>query len=108
MRKDALSDRSLSQLEAMNHGLYSDILGDNYNKSYANYRYITDEFMKDYSREKNEIKKIAQLLGFVYNEIRGMTVYAFEGRIVDITLLAELYCSIDLVFTDVFSVFIEV
>ncbi|MCB6630204.1 aminopeptidase [Coprococcus eutactus] len=104
VRKDALSDRSLSQLEAMNHGLYSDILGDNYNKSYANYRYITDEFMKDYSREKNEIKKIAQLLGFVYNEIRGMTVYAFEGRIVDITLLAELFVQIYFMFQDNFTV----
>ncbi len=104
VRKDALSDRSLSQLEAMNHGLYSDILGDNYNKSYANYRYITDEFMKDYSREKTDIKKIAKLLGFVYNEIRGMTVYAFEGRIVDITLLAELFVQIYFVFQDDFTV----
>lgn len=103
VREDALSDRSLSQLEAMNHGLYNDILGDNYKKSYANYRYITDEFIKDYSRDKEEVKKIAQLLGFVYNEIRGMTVYAFEGRIVDITLLAELFVQIYFIFQDDFT-----
>lgn len=103
VRKDAISDRNLSQLEAMNHGLYNDILGDNYNKSYANYRYITDQFMKDYSRDKAEVRKISQLLGFVYNEIRGMTVYAFEGRVVDITILAELFVQIYFMFQDDFT-----
>lgn len=103
VRENALSDRSLSQLEAMNHGLYNDILGDNYNKSYANYKYIMNEFIKDYSRDKKEIRKIAQLLGFLYNEIRGMTVYAFEGRIVDITLLSELFVQIYFMFQDDFS-----
>lgn len=103
-KDDIAAGRSLSQLQAMNHGLYSDILGDNYNTSYANYRYITEEFYKDYEREKEEIARIAQLLGFVYNEIRGMTVYAFEGRIVDITLLAELFVQIYFMFQDDFSV----
>ena len=88
----------------MNHGLYNDILGDNYNRSYANYRYIMGEFSKDYTRDKEEIKRIAQLLGFVYNEIRGMTVYAFEGRVVDITLFAELFVQIYFMFQDDFSV----
>lgn len=36
----------------MNHGLYNDILGENYNRSYANYRYIMGEFSKDYTRDK--------------------------------------------------------
>lgn len=104
VKNDALPDRSLDQLQAMNHGLYNDILGDNYNRSYANYRYIMDEFSKDYTRDKEEIKRIAQLLGFVYNEIRGMTVYAFEGRVVDITLFAELFVQIYFMFQDDFSV----
>ena len=104
VKNDALPDRSLDQLQAMNHGLYNDILGDNYNRSYANYRYIMGEFSKDYTRDKEEIKRIAQLLGFVYNEIRGMTVYAFEGRVVDITLFAELFVQIYFMFQDDFSV----
>ena len=104
VKNDALPGRSLDQLQAMNHGLYNDILGDNYNSSYANYRYIMGEFSKDYTRDKEEIKRIAQLMGFVYNEIRGMTVYAFEGRVVDITLLAELFVQIYFMFQDDFSV----
>ena len=104
VKNDALPDRSLDQLQAMNHGLYNDILGDNYNRSYANYRYIMGEFSKDYTRDKEEIKRIAQLMGFVYNEIRGMTVYAFEGRVVDITLFAELFVQIYFMFQDDFSV----
>lgn len=104
VKNDALPDRSLDQLQAMNHGLYNDILGDNYNRSYANYRYIMGEFSKDYTRDKEAIKRIAQLLGFVYNEIRGMTVYAFEGRVVDITLFAELFVQIYFMFQDDFSV----
>lgn len=104
VKNDALPDRSLDQLQAMNQGLYNDILGDNYNRSYANYRYIMGEFSKDYTRDKEEIKRIAQLLGFVYNEIRGMTVYAFEGRVVDITLFAELFVQIYFMFQDDFSV----
>ena len=45
IKKDALSGRSLSQLEAMNHGLYSDILGDSYNHSFANYQYAAQTFV---------------------------------------------------------------
>lgn len=102
--KDCLSARSLDELQAMNRGLYADVVGDGYNESYANYRYIYKRFSEGRDQGKSaggaDIKKKAQLLGFLYNEIRGMTVYAFEGRIVDITLLAELFVQVYLLFQD--------
>lgn len=103
IKKDALSGRSLSQLEAMNHGLYSDILGDSYNHSFANYQYAAQTFVADMKRDRSEIDRIARLLGFLYNEIRGMIVYAFEGRIVDITLYSELFVQVYFMFQDEFT-----
>ena len=100
VKNDAVTGRSLTQLQAMNRGLYNDILGDNYKTSYANYDYITKMFSQDKSIETEESGSIARLLGFVYNEIRGMTVYAFEGRIVDITLFAELFVQIYFMFQE--------
>ena len=103
IKKDALSGRSLSQLEAMNHGLYSDILGDSYNHSFANYQYAAQTFVADMKRDRSETDRIARLLGFLYNEIRGMIVYAFEGRIVDITLYSELFVQVYFMFQDEFT-----
>lgn len=104
VRTDGLTDRGLPELQAMNHGLYSDILGDSYLNSYANYSYIERKFSVDREHSEDDVHRIAQLLCFVYNEIRGMTVYAFEGRIVDITLLCELFVELYFMFQDSCSV----
>lgn len=102
VKDDALSGRSLAELQAMNHGLYADVLGDKYNTSYVNYRYIYRRFSEGAQADSDEAdtKKISQLMGFLSNELRGMTVYAFEGRIVDITLLSELFVQIYFMFQD--------
>lgn len=94
----ALAGKSLTELQAINKGLYSEVIGDSYNKSYVNYNYIYSVFKG--ADEADDVRKLSQLLCFMYNEIRGMTVYAFEGRVVDITLFAELFVQVYFTFTD--------
>lgn len=98
VKQGAVAEKSLTELQAINKGLYSDVLGDNYDRSYANYRYIGGVFGG--AGVSDSVRELSQLLGFMYNEIRSMTVYAFEGRIVDITLLSELFVQVYFTFTD--------
>lgn len=100
VRNDKLGEQTLGTLSDINKNMYADIIGDGYDKSYANYRYIYEKFLADKSRDEAEIKQLSQILCFLYNEIRGMTVYVFEGRIVDITLLAELFVQVYFMFQE--------
>ncbi len=75
---------TLDQWQTHNYNLYKDILPENYDESYANPAYSVSE-MGD---------KYGQLLSFLYTEIRGMIVYALEGRLVDMTILCELFVEI--------------
>lgn len=110
VKSDKLSKMTQDELADINCRLYKDIIGDAYKNSYANYEYSYKK-MKSYSNQageqadkqaneqdiipaESEILEISQLLTFLYNEIRGMIAYAFEGRIVDITLFAELFVEI--------------
>jgi leucyl aminopeptidase (aminopeptidase T) len=81
----SLYNKDISALEKLNADMYKDVVGDAYNTSYANY---------DYAFEKLNNEKTSRLLCFLYNEIRGMTVYAYEGRILDMTLFMELFVQI--------------
>ena len=54
---------------------------ENYEKSFANPDYAVEKLGEDYGK----------LLSFVYAEIRGMIVYAFEERKEEITILCELF-----------------
>ncbi len=102
LKTGGLDNLSQDELTDMNARLYSDIIGDHYKNSYANYEYsyhamesfIQENEQTENKLEESEIKEISQLLTFLYNEIRGMTVYAFEGRLIDITLFAELFVQI--------------
>ncbi len=102
VKSENLDNLSQGELADMNARLYSDITGDYYKTSYANYEYsyqvmksaVQENEQKESSLEERDIVEISQLLTFLYNEVRGMIVYAFEGRLVDITLFAELFVQI--------------
>lgn len=75
---------SLKELAEYNKSLYSDILEDNYDKSYANPEYAVKQLGEDYGR----------LLSFLYVELRSMIVYAYERRQAEFTALMELFIEV--------------
>lgn len=85
-----LGKKSLEELQALNESLYKDIILDNYNRSYAD-----PEFSA-----KTLGEKYAALLSFLYAEIRGMIVYAYEYRLFDITINLELFIEVYNYFED--------
>lgn len=76
-----LEKLSLKEMEALNHRLYEDVLPGQYGESYANPAYAVERLGQD----------LGQYLSFLYTEIRGMIVYAFESRLVDMTILEEVF-----------------
>lgn len=81
IENDWLQTASLEELREVNQSLYADILAENYGSSFANPDYASEKLGDDYG----------PLFSFVYTEIRGMIVYAFEERKADITILCELF-----------------
>lgn len=77
-------EESLEQLQQRNHRLYEDIIGSSYESSYANPAYANEKLGGDYG----------PLLCFLYTEIRGMIVFAYESRLTDITILNELFVEV--------------
>lgn len=90
IEKDWLKTASLEELKAENKALYEDILPEAYETSYGNPDYAVEKLGKDYG----------ELFSFVYTEIRGMIVYAFEERKMDITILCELFVQLYTCFED--------
>ena len=84
IEKDWLKSASEEELVAENQWIYEDILPENYGTSYANPDYAVEKLGSDYGK----------LLSFLYTEIRGMIVYAFEERKAEITILCELFLQI--------------
>lgn len=82
--KDQLRQMSLTELEKLNRELYADILPENYENSYGNPRYAVEKLGKKYGK----------ILSFLYTEIRGMIVYAYESRLSDITVYLELFIEV--------------
>ena len=78
------NDLSMEELMRWNQRLYFDILPEQYEKSYANPAYAVRALGKEYGG----------LLSFLYAEIRGMIVYAFEGRTEYLDILMELFIEI--------------
>lgn len=66
-------------LRLWNERLYEDILPDHYGESYGNPAYAVEKLGED----------LGKLLSFLYTEIRGDIVYAFEGRILDVVIYNE-------------------
>ena len=81
IEKDWLKNATEEELREENKALYEDILPENYEQSYANPDYACAKLGSDYGK----------LFSFVYAEIRGMIVYAFEERKEDIAILCELF-----------------
>lgn len=76
-----LEKLNLDEAKALNHRLYEDVLPGQYGESYANPACAVKRLGKDFGR----------YLSFLYTEIRGMIVYAFESRLVDMTILEEVF-----------------
>ena len=75
---------SLEELAEENKSFYADILPDHYEESYANPAYAVKKLGEEYG----------PLLAFLYTEIRGQIVYAFESRLWNITVLNEPFIEI--------------
>ena len=75
---------SLEQWEQQNDMLYQDIVGVNYEQSYANPEYSVKVLGEEFGR----------ILSFLYTELRGMIVYAYEGRMQEFVMVAELFVEI--------------
>ena len=80
---------SLEELSDWNHRLYEDILPENYGESFANPDYAADCLGKEFGR----------LLSFLYTELRGCIVYAFEMRLEYIAILCETFLEVYNLFT---------
>lgn len=76
-----LKHASLEELKVWNQTLYEDIAGDAYQKSFANPSYAVAELGETYG----------QILSFVYAELRGMIVYAYEQRAEEMLIYMELF-----------------
>lgn len=75
---------TLDELKAVNRSLYEDIIGENYFYSYANPSYAC----------KSLGKKYGKLLSFLYTELRGIIIYAYEGQEALSTIYLELFLQI--------------
>lgn len=81
---------SLPELKAWNQRLYEDIAGEAYEKSYADPAYAVRMLGQEYGA----------ILSFVYAELRGLIVYAFEQRLEEMLIRMELFLQIHGEFSD--------
>ena len=84
LKADVFRDCSLEEYKNVNTGLYEDVIGKAYETSYANPAYAASKLGLSEGR----------LLSFLYVEIRGMIVYAYEGRMAEMTALMELFVEV--------------
>lgn len=79
-----MDQASLGDLQEQNQRLYADIAGEAYAQSYANPVVAAERLGTEYG----------PLLSWLYTEIRGMIVWAYEQRLMDITVVTELFIEI--------------
>ncbi len=84
VEEGTLKDADFEKLQAYNHSLYADIVGENYERSYANPAYAVKTLGKEYG----------QMLCYLYAELRGTIVYAVEHRLYSLTIYMELFIEI--------------
>lgn len=82
LEKD-LTKEPLEELEKENRFLYEDILSENYDVCYGNPAYAA-----------KVLGEYGQALCFLYGELRGAIVYAFEKRLWDLTVTLELFLEV--------------
>lgn len=90
IEQDWLRTATEEELKAENQTLYEEVLPEHYVTSYANPDYAVSKLGNEYGK----------LLSFVYAEIRGMIIYAFEERKADITILCELFVQLYTCFSE--------
>lgn len=83
-------NKDMEGLAADNKALYEDILGSNYDNSYANPAYAVKMLGENYG----------QALSFLYEQVRQMIIFAYDNRIFDITVLCELFLEIFCMFSE--------
>lgn len=81
LEKGAYQNASLQDLRDLNRQIYIDLLGEHYETCYGNPAYGAERFGRDYGR----------LLSFLYGELRGAVVYAYENRRWDLLTAMELF-----------------
>ncbi len=74
----------LEKLQVWNRNLYGNILMPNYDRSYGN----PDCAVKTFGVQ------LGQLMSFLYTEVRGLIVFAFEQKIWDMTVICELFLEV--------------
>ena len=89
IQKGWLEQASLEELRTANTGLYEDVLGENYNRSYANPAFACKQFGLETGR----------LLSFLYTELRCMIPYAYEGMLEELVIRMELLIEVYGIFT---------
>ncbi len=82
--KKAAEECSVAELQRENQGIYSDIIGENYETSYANPTYAVALFGKE----------MGQYLSVLYTEIRGEIAYAYEKNIDYLSICNELFVEV--------------
>ena len=85
-----LDTASLQELDENNQKMYEDILPEHYAESYGNPAYAEEKLGEEFG----------QLLSFLYTEIRGMIIFAYENRLFDLTVAMELFVQIYNLFED--------
>ena len=86
---NVIDKMSMEELEMLNRKLYSDVADENYETSFANPAYAVSVMGELYGR----------ILSFLYVELRGLIVYAYEKRMADMTAAVELFVEIYCLFT---------
>ena len=84
IEKGIYASCSLEELRKKNKALYWDILPEQYETSYGNPVYAAKVLGKE----------MGQLLSFLYTELRGLIVYAFEKREWDFLVGLELFLQV--------------
>lgn len=79
-----LQNMSLEKLRCHNRGLYEEILPEHYETCYGNPTCAVRLFGPEYG----------QILSFLYTEVRGMIVFAYEQQIWNMQILLELFLEI--------------
>lgn len=75
---------TLDELKRENESIYADVVGDQYDTSYANPAYAVSLFEE----------KIGQLLSFLYTELRGEIAYVYEQQVEYLAICNELFIEI--------------
>lgn len=87
--RDEHRNDSLESLRDQNHRIYEDVLPEHYAECFGNPDYAVDTLGEEYGR----------LLSFLYMELRGSVVYAFEDKVWDMLTGLELFLEIYQQFT---------